>query len=306
MVHSNSSVGALPLLAALCAVVAPAAATAGELFSIEGKVISPVAYDIPPPLRAQVNAGAFDLSVPIPAGEHTYLVPGVSYRLEAPRFVDAADDVPPIPLLHEVSVSFAVSQRFGERWTLLAKADVGLAGDLAAVDAGVVRAGGVVLGAYRASETFEVGFGGGVTWAFGQILPVPILKLDWEPLEGLKLEALLPAYLVFEGRPIDRLRAGVRAEIVGNEYAVRTPEAQTFAACEGGERGCLDHVAYTDADVGGFVGVRLTGGLWLELHAGASVWRRFEMLDVDDEPIVNGDQRLQPAGFGRLRLAWLY
>lgn len=283
-------------------------ADAGEVFRLEGKMISPVTYDSEPPVRAQVNAGSFEFGVPVKAAAKTWLVPGASYRLEAPRFVDPPVSVPRIPILHEVEISIGLLQKFGERerWSLLVKANIGLAGDLAMVDVGALRAGGVVLGAYAFSDTFELGLGAGVTWAFGQVMPIPVVKLKWEPLENLKLEALLPAYLLFEGRPIDRLRAGIYAELVGNEYAIRDPDAQTFATCAGDDEGCLDHVAYTDGNAGGFVGVRLAGELWLEVHGGASFYRRFEMLDVEDEPVVNGDQRLRPAGFGKVRLTWLY
>lgn len=295
----NSVLRGVPALA--CALGAEDA-SAGELFRIEGRMISPVIYEVTPPLKAQVNAGLAEVVIPVQAGEKTWVVPGASYRLEAPRFLDPEGDAPPIPFLHEIDVSLAVSQRFGDRWSLLVKAEAGLAGDLAAVDRGTVRVAGVALGAYRFSEAFELGAGLGVTWAFGQVLPIPVVKLRWEPDETLSLEGLLPSHLTFAWQPVDRFRTGLFGEILGNEYAIRTLEAQEFAECTGEERGCLDHVAYTDGNVGGFVGARVVGGLWLEAHGGASVYRRFEMLDVNDEPVVNGDQRLPPAGFGKLRL----
>lgn len=286
------------------------AVQAGELFSVEGQAISPAIYETPEPVTTQVNAGALLAALPVAVGEQTYLIPGASYRLEAPRFIDPPEYLPPTPLLHEAELSLGLHRSWGEGWGFTATLGGGLAGDLYALDRGVVRFSGLALAAKELSEAWTLGGGVALTWAFGQLLPVPLLRLRWAPSETLEFDAVLPAHANFTWTPKDRLRLGLRGEIVGNEYAIRDPDAVALYSCE--VNGvvqwdpCLDHLAYTDGNVGAFVGTRLVGDLWLDLHAGASLYRRFELLNAGDEPVLGGDQTLAPASFAKLRLAWVY
>ncbi len=287
------------ITALLLAALAGPTALAGELFSIEGQTISPVSYAAPEPTTTQVNALAAQAAVPLPAGEGRYLVPGLSYRLEAPRFIDPPEGALPSPLLHEAELTLAALQPLSERWSLSGRIGVGLAGDLEAIDGGVVRVTGLALGVHTFSETLQAGLGLAGTYAFGQLLPVPLLRLRWQPREDLELDALLPSHADLIWTPWDRVRLGLLAELVGNEYAVRLEDALAIYPE-------LDHIAYTDGSVGAMAGARLGGDLWLEAQAGDSFFRRFSLLDADNEPIQDGDQRLDSAGFARLRLVWIY
>ena len=237
------------------------------------------------------------------------MLPGASYRLEVPRFVDPPVDALPVPRPHEVEVSLAVLQTVGERWTLMGQLAGGLAGDLIAVDRDVVRLSGFALAKRQTSETVQVGVGAAATWAFGQLLPVPLLSLDWTPSDRFAVQALLPAHALVTWRPLDRARVGGFAELVGNEYAIRLPEIVDGPDCVAprAERAeCVDHLAYTDGNGGVFVGARLAGELWLDVRGGMSVFRRFQMLNANDEPVSFGEQRLPPAPFIKARLTYEY
>ncbi|MEM6929350.1 MAG: DUF6268 family outer membrane beta-barrel protein [Myxococcota bacterium] len=294
---------------ALCAWAASSPARAGELVTMQVQSTSPVVYETPAPVTTEVNAFALEFGLPIQIAAGTYLLPGASYRLEAPRFVEPPADALPVPRLHEVDVSLALLQSVGERWTLMGQLAGGLAGDLIAVDRDVVRLSGFVLAKREMSETVRFGLGAAATWAFGQLLPLPLVALDWHPSDRFALVALLPATTTATWRPADRLRLGGFAEIVGNEYAIRLPQIAGGPDCTGPTRNpaeCVDHLAYTDGNGGAFVGARLAGELWLDLRGGVSVYRRFEMLNADDEPVSFGEQRLPPAPFVKARLTYEY
>ena len=121
---------AAPFGVALLALLAASPASAGELFFVEGRTISPATYQTPDPAEVQVNAGAVEAAIPLAVGAQSYLIPGASYRLEAPRFIDPPDYLPPSPLLHELELSLAFHRSWGEGWSLTTKQGGGLAGDL--------------------------------------------------------------------------------------------------------------------------------------------------------------------------------
>ncbi|MEN0067610.1 MAG: DUF6268 family outer membrane beta-barrel protein [Myxococcota bacterium] len=284
-------------------------AQAGELVALQFQSTAPVIYDTPTPITTEVNSFAMEFGLPIQIAERTYLLPGGSYRLEAPRFVDPPVDALPVPRLHEVEVSLGLLQEVGEHWTLIGQLAGGLAGDLLAVDRDVVRLSGFILAKREISGALRLGFGGAATWAFGQFLPLPLLSLDWEPSDRFTIEALIPAKTVATWRPIDRARLGLFAEIVGNEYAIRLPEIVNGPDCVGPAANpaeCVDHLAYTDGNGGGFVGARVAGELWFDVRGGISVYRRFEMLNAQDEAVSFGEQRLPPAPFIKARLTYEY
>ena len=265
-------------------------------------------YETPVPVTTEVNSAHVEVGVPLKVGDGHYLIPGASYRLEAPRFVDPPEGAPPVARLHETLVSLSGLIRVSERWSLLAKLGGGLEGDLHAVDRDVVRLSGFVLASRHLSDRAQVGLGGTWTWAFGQPLALPILRLNWEVSPTFAIELLLPAHAHVVWRPHDRLRVGGFAELEGNEYAIRLPEILEGAACrgDGARSDCIDHLAYTDGNGGARVGARLVEALWLEARVGVSFFRRFELLNADDEPVSFGEQRLPSAPFVKVRLSYEY
>ncbi|MEO0601194.1 MAG: DUF6268 family outer membrane beta-barrel protein [Myxococcota bacterium] len=293
----------------VCGWVTSSVAWGGELVAVQLQSTNPVVYDTPEPITTEVNALAVEVGIPIAVADGTYLLPGASYRLEAPRFVDPPATALPVPRLHEIDLSLAVLQEVGPHWTLIGQVAGGLAGDLIVIDRDVVRLSGFLLAKRELSETVDLGFGATATWAFGQFLPLPLFALDWTPSDRFTLEALLPARTVATWRAADRVRLGGFAEIVGNEYAIRLPEIVDGPDCTGPTADpaeCVDHLAYTDGNGGAFVGARIAGELWLDIRGGVSVYRRFEMRNVDDEPVSFGEQRLPPAPFIKARLTYEY
>ena len=294
------------LVGLICAL--PAKAKAGELVSVRAQSTAPAEYRAPVPITTIANTAAVEAAIPLQVRDSTYLVPGGKYRLEAPRFVNPPPGSPPVPLLHDVELSFAVVHQFNEKWSLGVRASAGLAGDLHVVDAGVVRVMGSVLATRQISHRFAFGFGAAADYSFGQLLPLPLIKLEWEPRDTVRLEALLPLKVRLAWMPIQGARVGAFADIEGNEFAIRRPSVRDSPPCSESTASaeCWDHLASTDGRLGLFAGAELHPSLWLELRAGLSAYRRFELLNEDNEPVSDGDQRLPAAPFAIVNLSYEY
>lgn len=288
------------------ALMAAREAQAGELVAVQAQTTAPAEYDAPSPQTVSANALELAASLPIEAGQRTYVLPGLGYRLEAPRFVDPPANGLPIPVFHDVEAHVSVVHAFDERWSLFVRGAVGLAGDLHAVDAGVVRFGASALAQRRFSERFAIGLGVAADYSFGELLPLPLVKLDWKTSRRTSLEGVLPLNLRFVWRPVDEARTGLIADLDGNEYAVRNASVRRNPPCSepGGRSQCWDHLAATDLRVGALIGIRLHRELWAELRGGASVYRRFELLNPDDGPVTGGDQRLPVAPFALAQVSY--
>lgn len=287
---------------------APCAA-AGELASLQLQSTAPVTYQAPESVDIEANSMAAALAVPLAVREGLYVLPGLSYRFEAPRYIDPPDDILPVPRLHEIEVSSTVLRKADSGWSVAGRLTGGLAGDLFAVDSGVVRVSGFALAAKQVSAALELGLGGALTYEFGRLMPVPLLKLRWLPSEVFSVDALLPSHLDVTWHPQERLRLGVFGEIVGNAYAVRLPEIRQSSPCVGEDADpslCTDHIAYTDGNVSVFSGFQVSDGVWLEARVGMSLYRRFSFRSIENTPVLGGDQALDPAPLGMVRVSWEY
>jgi hypothetical protein len=142
--------------------------------------------------------------------------------------------------------------------------------------------------------------------------------LDWRP-SPFHIETFLPAF--FDAKAIlgDRLEIGLRAEVSGNAYAVRDARVAKVWPCAPNpvddpttsqnelvpqRRECFDHVAYSVVTAGAMVSVRLFGSVWMSAFGGRSLFRRFELMNDDNDRITGGAQDLPNAFFVRSRLAW--
>lgn len=148
------------------------------------------------------------------------------------------------------------------RWALALRVAPGLAGDLAAVDGGTLRLGGVAMLTHELESCLTIGAGGLVSYAFGE-LPLPALYLSWTPSRAVQLEAFLPAFARFVWRPARR-----RARRARRRLGQRLPDprrahhrarpCQADGARPAEAERCLDHIAYAVVTVGATAAVRLT------------------------------------------------
>jgi hypothetical protein len=67
---------------------------------------------------------------------------------------------------------------------------------------------------------------------------------------------------------------------------------------------CFDHVAYSVATAGVAVSIRTFASVWLSVYGGHSFFRRFELMNDNDDRINGSAQDLANAFFIRAGLAW--
>ncbi|MEN0064677.1 MAG: DUF6268 family outer membrane beta-barrel protein [Myxococcota bacterium] len=297
----------------LLAVMVPARSGAAdqELFAIQGDVALPVNYRTPAPVRVQVGTASVRGAVPLPVGDHGQLVPAFSYRLQLAPYVQPTE-VPALPPVHWPEVSLTGLRWWPSGWQVYGQVSAAMAGDLTAIDAGVVRLAGLLTLRRRLSERLTLGAGATLTWAFGQLAPIPLLTLDWNPSDAVELQVVLPVRLTLTHTWHRRTRVGMRAGFVGNAFAIRDDTVlDTFCPTDAAAGACLERIAYSAGNATLMVGQRVlrtaedNGGLWLELHGGVSFLRRFELLSVAETPLEGADTRLPGSAFASFGIRYL-
>ena len=288
------------LLAVLLGVpsqAAPAAAQLPDLAWMSGQYVPSTQL---PESEAGVQVSSYEVgfNAPIPLGEKTFLIPGLTYHIESVSFDGDTSGIQQLRAFHSVELPVMLVRLLPRDWALALRASATLAGDFTEVDERMVLVTGVAMATKVFSERVVFGFGAIVNYSFGTLLPLPALYLEWRPTSYFVLETILPTSLSARFVLGDqRVELGARAEFQGSSYAVRDERVRSIWPCSGGvddpnsdadesvpdSSRCLDHVAYSVGNVGVSAGVRLVSSLWLSVFAGHSVYRRYERQNREDE-----------------------
>jgi len=304
---------------AVCAWSAQAGAQVPDLVEISAQYMPNVPVVDPRPLEAQVSSYDGALNVPIPLGERTFLIPGVGYHVDAASFAETPPNFIQLRAFHSIDFPLLFVQLLPHDWSLSLRFAPGLAGDFEAVDSDLLRFNALALATHGFSDDFVLGGGALASYGFGTLLPLPALYLEWKPTTALSVEMFLPAFLQAKLSLWDRLELGYRVEVAGNAYAVRDERIAEAWPCvaeavdsplpsQDDARAmpseCLDHVAYSVIAAGPTLNVRLFASVWWTNFAGHSIYRRFDMMNADDEPVSGGGQELPNAWLVRSGLTW--
>lgn len=285
----------------LLAILASLAATGGgrsaeaqmpDLVEMSAQYLPNAPLEDPRPTEVQVTSYDVAMNVPLPLGESTFLIPGAAYHVDSVSFHDAPADFIELRAFHAVDVPLLFVQLLPRDWALSVRVAPGLAGDFLAVDSRMVRINALAMATHGFSDELVVGGGGMTSYAFGSLLPLPVAYVEWKPSPRWSVEAFLPAFVRTRLSLWDRLELGYGAEVQGNAYAVRDRRVD------------FDHVAYSVIAAGPTLGVRLFETVWWNVFAGHSVYRRFDLLDRDDEAIPGGVQQLPNRWLVRSGIAW--
>lgn len=290
-----------------------------DLLDVSAQYMPSAALEDPRPAEAHVASYDASVNVPVPLGESTYLIPGLGYHVEAVAFSRTPPDFIDLRMFHAAEVALLFVQMLPSDWALSLRVAPGLAGDFRGFDSGLLRVNAVALATRSFSERLVLGGGGIVTFSFGSLLPLPAVYFDWKPLDGFQVEGFIPSFVNATYTIEDRVEIGVRTEIGGNAYAVRDERIASAWPCvpgtaddpatphnEGAARRaqCLDHVAYAVGMAGVTFGVRAFDSVWLTAFAGHSIFRRFEMMNDDDERVPGGLQMLPNVFSFRSGITW--
>jgi len=305
------------LLAGLC----PGAAWAQfpNLVELGAQYLPAAPLEDPRPVEAQVASYEASLNVPLVLGKNTFLIPGLGYHSDAISYTDAPTGFTELRAFHSLELPLLFVQLLPGDWALSVRLAPGLAADQLGFDEGLLRVSALGLISHTFSERFVLGGGALTTYAFGSFLPLPALYLDWEPLDALRIETFLPAFVAVSYTFWERLELGVRADVAGNAYAVRDDRIQGAWPCAAAAADdpltaedearadparCFDHVAYSVGSAGVVASVRVIGSVWFTVMAGHSFFRRLELLNAEDVRLAGGLQAIPDVPLFRAGLSW--
>lgn len=253
-------------------------------------------------LGAQISSYDALVNVPLVLGANTFFVPGAQYHMDSLSYTREPPGFVPLEALHSVDLTLLLAHRLNDAWTLSFRLWPGVAGDFAALDLSALHVGalGMLTWSGKAGPTL----GGGVvaSYAFGQLLPLPMVYVDWSPLDSFRIEASLPYFASAIVSLADRVELGVLADVGGNEYSIREPRISERYPCVGGvddpitprdesrpdPASCTDHLAYSVVVAGAVARVRLFSSLWLGTFVGHTLYRRYELKNAVGATVPGG------------------
>ncbi|MEL6543582.1 MAG: DUF6268 family outer membrane beta-barrel protein [Myxococcota bacterium] len=206
------------------------------------------------------------------------LLPGASYRLYRPR-VDGRIDQDGVTTLHDLDLRFGVLKRFGD-WSALFNAGFGLATDFRDLEADHLRYQGLGVVRYEGSDSWILGLGGAFTYWFGEPQLLPVAQVIYRG-DRWNADLTLPRVANVRYLVLDGFEVGGLAQVDGNRFSI-------------GQDLAFESVSLSIADAGLVAGVKLTGPIWLTVYGGATLLRRYDLLDEDNVELLNLDQSPGP------------
>ena len=311
-VRQHQIIGTMVAMATVAGTQEAAAQIPPPIVSISGEWVPPAGVELPqevqdlvPPADREFQTAIFDaaVNVPIRLSDRAVLLPGVRYGLLIPSdsgTVVNLDD----PQFHTVTAQLLFSYQFNSSWSMVLQVAPSLAGDFSNVEGDHFRLAGMGLVSYRFSPRFELGAGVAATYRFGGLLPVPVMRLNWQISKTVQFDAVLPAMLNLTWQPHNRFELGIAGSIIGQSFAVTSDNVQQRWPCRAEDSDnpdtpfdelvadndrCFDRLAFSRGEIGPVASVRLFGSVWFSVRASFLFLRRFEFLNADNETPDVGD-----------------
>jgi hypothetical protein len=304
---------------ALAAASSTAAAQIPSLVDLSAEYAPSAKMDNPHASEAQLSSYQLALNAPIPLSARRFLIVGASYRVDAIAFSRMEEGISRDLSFQAPGLSVALIQLLPKRWSLSLRVAGSLAGDFAAVDRGMLQGSAVALAIHRMSDRLVLGGGALVSAGFGKILPLPAVLLNWKPIDGLRIDAFVPAFVDARYTAWNRVELGARMEVGGAKYAIRDAEVAARWPCapqptddpttpaddtRARPEACFDHLSSTVVNVGLLAGVRLAPSVWLTAFGGVTVYRQFEEQNRNGDTIADGVHAFPTAAFLRASATW--
>ena len=318
-IESRRGVASFLLAVSLWLFAGHANAQLPDLAEVSGQYVPPAELVSRPPAKVGMTAFNASANLPIPLSNRTFLIPGLAYHFDSLSYSDTPPNFTELRAFHSVEAPLLAVQLLPNDWALSVRLAPGLAGDFLGFDIGLLHLSALVLGTHSFSSHFSLGGGAIVTYAFGSLLLLPAVSIDWKPLDGVQVLAFVPVLFSAKYTIGGRLEIGVRADIGGNSYSIRDSRVTDVWPCVANASDnpatpaneaaanpaeCIDHVAYSVGVAGAQVGVRLFDSIWWTAFAGATIYRRLDQQNINNDPISGGELTIPNEFVVRSSLAW--
>jgi hypothetical protein len=258
-------------------------------------------------LSAQVASYDAALNVPFVLGEKAFLVPGLQYHVDSVSYTDEPAGFTELNAFHSVDVPVLYVHLLPKKWALSLRVWPGVAGDFDAFDSGLFRVGALAMATWAPSDELVLGAGGVASYAFGQLLPLPTVYVDWKPAPWFRVESSLPFFASALFTVNERWEFGLQGDVNGNEYAIRRGDVRNRYPCKAAEaddpttgenellsdpENCLDHLAYSVVAAGIVARFRVVSSFWVAGFFGRTLYRRYDLKNAEGDAIPGGQVEL--------------
>ena len=299
---STSRIAALSLIA-VCAWTREGVAQLPPLVELSAQYVPESEVPGAGGLHAQVSSYDAAFNVPLTLGKSTFLITGGQYHAESVSFSDTPEGFKPLRALHSIDLPFLLAHQLSDEWALAFRVWPGIAGDFHGFDSSMLRVGALAMGSYSPNRELTLGGGALASYGFGELLPLPVVYVDWKPAPWFRAEASLPFFASAIFRLGDRFEVGALADVNGNEYAIQDSEIRDSYPCAASDSddpatsvdetrkyssNCSDHLAYSSVAAGAVARVRVVSTVWATTFLGRTLFRRSEIKNPDGETIAGG------------------
>ncbi len=259
---ARSFAGSILLIAALA--TGPAAAQLAEFRGASVGYTFDAPVDFGPKGSLTFHTVRVDAARPLVLGP-LLLIPALRYQLtrveqEAPNAA-----APGVRDLHFAALGLSGVFPLSSSWRISLTGGLNLASDLVeSLSLHDFSLSGTALVLYTFSPHFSAGLGVSYDGRTGDLLPVPVGLLAWEPVSNFAIRGLVPSNFSIAFRPEPHVTLELVALLDGERYHLGSPAGQS------------QEVALSQVRTGAGVRLHLTKGLHLELLGGVVPWRRFE------------------------------
>jgi hypothetical protein len=184
--------------------------------------------------------------------------------------------------LYTIKYGLVFRQVISEQWSFATLIQPALLSDFEDGEANQVRLRAGFVFERRATPALKYGFGLGYSDDYGDEKILPVVRLGWRPTDRWAISFDVPQNLKIWYRAASRVSVGVLGKVTGAHFRVGEDVRVTDGRTTSG-----GSIKYSILNIGPALEVKLQNSLSLELNAGRSFHRRFELWDRNDNLIAD-------------------
>jgi len=199
--------------------------------------------------------------------------------------------------LYSFKYGLVFLRKLSPKWRLAVLVQPSLLSDLEEFKSNHIRFRAGFLFEKKVSERFRYSLGLGYSDDYGKAIVLPVVRLNWKPNDRWVVDFDVPTNINIWRQISGRFRCGLVGKVTGAMY--RVGESVEFSGGRTTEGGT---VKYSILNLGPAVGYALYKGAYLTFNAGASLYRKFEVVDAHD--VVLEDSNFERTPFFKLAIEY--